>query len=98
LPPLHELQATLDMSQAGAALQAGGETLALPGVGTDTRSGGEIVVTDVALEEGAQLAMSEVADKVENAVENAAEHAAEETAEDKIIDKSEENPSEPRHD
>jgi segregation and condensation protein B len=34
LPPLHELQATLDMSQAGAALHAGGETLALPGVGT----------------------------------------------------------------
>lgn len=32
LPPLHELQATLDMSQAGAALHAGAETLALPGV------------------------------------------------------------------
>ncbi len=31
LPPLHELQATLDMSQAGAALSAG-ETPALPGV------------------------------------------------------------------
>ena len=32
LPPLHELQATLDMSQAGAALHAGTEALALPGV------------------------------------------------------------------
>jgi segregation and condensation protein B len=32
LPPLHELQATLDMSQAGAALHASAETLALPGV------------------------------------------------------------------
>lgn len=32
LPPLHELQATLDMSQAGAALHAGANTLALPGV------------------------------------------------------------------
>jgi segregation and condensation protein B len=32
LPPLHELQATLDMSQAGAALHAGADTLALPGV------------------------------------------------------------------
>jgi len=32
LPPLHELQATLDMSQAGAALHAGDNTLALPGV------------------------------------------------------------------
>jgi segregation and condensation protein B len=36
LPALHELQATLDMSQAGAALHAGAgtgdETLALPGV------------------------------------------------------------------
>lgn len=31
LPPLHELQATLDMSQAGAALSAGGSA-ALPGV------------------------------------------------------------------
>lgn len=38
LPPLHELQATLDMSQAGAALNAGAATsadaLALPGVAT----------------------------------------------------------------
>jgi segregation and condensation protein B len=32
LPPLHELQATLDMSQAGAALHAGTDTLTLPGV------------------------------------------------------------------
>ncbi len=32
LPALHELQATLDMSQGGAALHAGDETLALPGV------------------------------------------------------------------
>jgi hypothetical protein len=32
LPPLHELQATLDMSQAGAVLHAGADTLALPGV------------------------------------------------------------------
>jgi segregation and condensation protein B len=32
LPALHELQATLDMSQAGAALHAGADTLALPGV------------------------------------------------------------------
>jgi segregation and condensation protein B len=32
LPPLHELQATLDMSQAGTALHAGTDTLALPGV------------------------------------------------------------------
>jgi segregation and condensation protein B len=32
LPPLHELQATLDMSQAGAALNAGADALALPGV------------------------------------------------------------------
>jgi segregation and condensation protein B len=34
LPPLHELQATLDMSQAGAALSAGAN-LALPGVAVD---------------------------------------------------------------
>ena len=34
LPPLHELQATLDMSQAGAALHVGAETFALPGVAT----------------------------------------------------------------
>ena len=33
LPPLHELQATLDMTQAGAALVAG-ETPSLPGVGS----------------------------------------------------------------
>jgi segregation and condensation protein B len=32
LPALHELQATLDMSHAGAALHAGANTLALPGV------------------------------------------------------------------
>jgi segregation and condensation protein B len=32
LPALHELQATLDMSQPGAALHAGADTLALPGV------------------------------------------------------------------
>ncbi len=32
LPPLHELQATLDLSQAGAALSAGAETPTLPGV------------------------------------------------------------------
>jgi segregation and condensation protein B len=32
LPPLHELQATLDMSAAGAALSAGVETPSLPGV------------------------------------------------------------------
>ncbi len=35
LPPLHELQATLDMSQAGSALSAGAN-LALPGVAADT--------------------------------------------------------------
>jgi segregation and condensation protein B len=32
LPPLHELQATLDMSQSGSALNASTGTLALPGV------------------------------------------------------------------
>lgn len=32
LPPLHELQATLDMSQAGAVLNAGSEIFALPGI------------------------------------------------------------------
>ena len=32
LPPLHELQATLDMSPTDAALPAGTDTLALPGV------------------------------------------------------------------
>jgi len=32
LPPLHELQATLDLSQAGAALSAGGDAPQLPGV------------------------------------------------------------------
>lgn len=32
LPPLHELQATLDMSQPGSALNASTATLALPGV------------------------------------------------------------------
>ncbi len=40
LPPLHELQATLDMSQAGAALSAG-ETPALPGVDRDVKSDAE---------------------------------------------------------
>ena len=32
LPPLHELQATLDMSQAGVVGAVGGETASLPGV------------------------------------------------------------------
>jgi segregation and condensation protein B len=35
LPPLHELQATLDMSQSGSALNASTGTLALPGVGVE---------------------------------------------------------------
>ncbi len=39
LPPLHELQATLDLSQAGAALSAGVEAPQLPGV----ESGGPVV-------------------------------------------------------
>ncbi len=40
LPPLHELQATLDMSQAGAVLHASAETLALPGVATHSDDAG----------------------------------------------------------
>lgn len=40
LPPLHELQATLDMTQAGAALTAG-ETPSLPGVGTAPSEAGD---------------------------------------------------------
>lgn len=43
LPPLHELQATLDMTQAGAALVAG-ETASLPGVASGdlaTADGGQ---------------------------------------------------------
>jgi segregation and condensation protein B len=40
LPPLHELQATLDMTQAGAALVAG-ETPSLPGVATSRAEAGD---------------------------------------------------------
>jgi segregation and condensation protein B len=40
LPPLHELQATLDMSQAGAALHAGADALTLPGVASGEATGG----------------------------------------------------------
>ncbi len=42
LPPLHELQATLDLSQAGAALSAGSEAPQLPGVA----SGDHVAATE----------------------------------------------------
>ncbi len=48
LPPLHELQATLDMTQAGAALVAG-ETASLPGVSSGdpaAENGGELPVEE----------------------------------------------------
>lgn len=48
LPPLHELQATLDMTQAGAALVAG-ETASLPGVASGdpaTADGGQTPADD----------------------------------------------------
>jgi segregation and condensation protein B len=47
LPPLHELQATLDMSQAGSALNASTGTLALPGVETtDDGASHDVVQSD----------------------------------------------------
>lgn len=59
LPPLHELQATLDMTQAGAALAAG-ETPALPGVATPEQAevdapatAGENVAAEESLPDGA---------------------------------------------
>mgnify|MGYP000057625848 CR=1 FL=1 len=44
LPPLHELQATLDMTQAGAALTAG-ETPSLPGVSVASAEEGDAAST-----------------------------------------------------
>lgn len=44
LPPLHELQATLDMTQAGAALTAG-ETPSLPGVSVESAEEGDAAST-----------------------------------------------------
>jgi segregation and condensation protein B len=47
LPPLHELQATLDMTQAGAALAAG-QTPALPGVSTAEAAEDDFAVAEAA--------------------------------------------------
>lgn len=65
LPPLHELQATLDMTQAGAALTAG-ETPALPGVAT-----AEADLDEPAVAESAEVDAPAMAGTNETPAENA---------------------------
>ena len=71
LPPLHELQATLDMSQAGAALSAGPSftsTPALPGVESGAASE---VSTDLADEDETGISAVQAGDE-----QNTAQHSS----------------------
>ncbi|MEP7154983.1 MAG: SMC-Scp complex subunit ScpB [Betaproteobacteria bacterium] len=87
LPPLHELQATLDMTHAGAALSAG-ETPSLPGVAQPENSAApsadintdDAATTEPALAEETGTPDDAANNAPESAVENPAEGAAENPA------------------
>ena len=80
LPPLHELQATLDMSQAGAALSAG-TTAALPGVGEAAVNDLQTIATDAGAAIGAEASITsgeEPAEEPDN-MQDSAHHSADTT-------------------
>lgn len=64
LPPLHELQATLDMTQAGAALTAG-ETPSLPGVSVARAEESETELPSTPATVGSEDAPDNLPDEIE---------------------------------